>query len=148
MSNKIQKIFILIFISSTILYASNVKNSIVKVNITTVKTQEAKQTIYLTGITKPTLTARVASPTEGPVQSCGSTSYIREGDNVMSGQTLLCIGKSGPAKAGLIWAKQAFKEQKTELQSIRILVEKGAVAANELDKTLSKYESTRANLVK
>lgn len=120
----------------------------IKVNVVTVKAQDIKEMLNLTGTTQPTQTARIASPSEGPVERCSANCYVREGDEVSKGQALLNIGNNKATKAQLSFAEQSFKEQEAELGRIKVLVEKGAIAASSLETTLSKYESAKANLIK
>lgn len=106
-------------------------------------------TMTLTGEVAPTRTARLASPGEGPVEACATTNcLVREGDEVKQGQVLIQISRNKSAQAQLAAAKQTLKEQETELQRIRQLVEAGAVPGAQLDTARSKYENARAQLAK
>jgi len=102
------------------------------------------RTLDLTGTATPTRQARLASPTEGPVQNC----RIREGDQVKRGQRLVTIGRSGAAAAQVTAAAESVKEQEAELNRTKILVQSGAVPGSQLDSARAKYEAARALLAK
>ena len=103
----------------------------------------------LTGAVTPTRKAKLASPGEGPVESCAvRTCMVREGDQVQKGQILLQISRNKAAQAQLTAAEQALKEQESELQRITQLVQGGAVPGAQLDGVRSKYENAKAQLAK
>jgi membrane fusion protein (multidrug efflux system) len=119
------------------------------VKIEIVKTQPFTRTTALTGAVTPTRTARLASPGEGPVESCEvNACLVREGDRVQKGQILLQISRNKAAQAQLTAARQTLKEQETELQRITQLVQGGAVPGAQLDSAQSKYENAKAQLAK
>lgn len=120
------------------------------VKLETVQSTTLFKTIDLTGFVKPTRTAQIASPGEGPVEPCATTNYcmVREGDQVKKGQVLLKIGRNKTAEAQLAAARQALKEQKLELQRVEKLVQSGAVPGFQLDAARSKYENSRAQLAR
>jgi membrane fusion protein (multidrug efflux system) len=103
------------------------------------------RSLELTGTATPTRQARLASPSEGPVQDCCNT---REGDQVGQGKRLMTIGRSGAAAAQVTAAIESVKEQEAELNRIKILVEGGAVPGSQLDTAKAKYEGARALLAK
>jgi RND family efflux transporter MFP subunit len=100
--------------------------------------------LELTGTVTPTRQARLASPSEGPVQNC----RVREGDQVKRGQRLLTIGRAAAAAAQVTAAAEAVKEQEAELNRIKILVQSGAVPGSQLDTAKARYEGARALLAK
>lgn len=148
MFNNFLKLFFAPFVITSIVYGAGTTTKVIKVNIVSVKSQGFNQLLHLTGITQPTKTARIASPSEGPIERCSANCYVREGDKVSKGQALLNIGNNKSTKAQLSFAEQAFREQESELNRIKILVEKGAIAGSLLEGTLSRYESAKANLIK
>lgn len=119
------------------------------VRLETVRTTSLSKTMKLTGSVKPTRTAQLASPGEGPVEPC-ATSYcmVREGDHVKKGQILLKIGRNKTAEAQLTASRQALKEQEMELQRVEQLVQGGAIPGFQLDAARSKYENSRAQLAR
>ncbi len=149
MFNKLKKILLAFLVLSSIVYgASEGVIKAVKVSASEIKAQDIKQTLQLTGSTQPTQTARISSPSEGPVERCRADCYVREGDSVTKGQSLLSIGNRQTTKAQLNSAEQAFREQEAELKRVKVLVEQGAIAESALEGTLSKYENAKANLIK
>ncbi|MGQ9689343.1 MAG: efflux RND transporter periplasmic adaptor subunit [Desulfobaccales bacterium] len=108
------------------------------------KLQPFARTLELTGTVVPIHQARLASPTEGPVQNC----RVREGDQVKRGERLVTIGRSGAAAAQVLAAAESLREQEAELNRIKILVESGAVPGSQLDTAKAKYEGARALLAK
>ena len=119
------------------------------VRVEIVAPRPLSKTVALTGAVAPTRTARLASPGEGPVEACArATCMVREGDRVSQGQVLIQISRNKSAQAQLTAARQALKEQETELQRITQLVEGGAVPGAQLDAARSKYENARAQLAK
>lgn len=102
------------------------------------------RTLELTGTAIPTRQARLASPSEGPIQNC----CTREGDQVRQGKRLMAIGRSGAAAAQVTAALESVKEQEAELNRIKILVQSGAVPGSQLDTAKAKYEGARALLAK
>jgi RND family efflux transporter MFP subunit len=102
------------------------------------------KTLELTGSVTPTRQARLASPSEGPVQNC----RVREGDQVKRGQRLVSIGRSAAAAAQVTAAAESLKEQEAELNRTKILVQSGAVPGSQLDTARAKYETARALLAK
>ncbi|RJP83070.1 MAG: efflux RND transporter periplasmic adaptor subunit [Desulfobacteraceae bacterium] len=105
------------------------------------------RTMELTGTVTPTRRARIASPGEGPVETCEVQGcMVREGDRVTGGQVLLQIGRNQAAQAQLTAARQALKEQEIELQRVEQLVHGGAIAGSQLDTARSKFENARAQL--
>ncbi len=102
------------------------------------------RTLELTGTATPTRQARLASPSEGPVQNC----RVREGDRVQRGQRLVTIGRSGAAAAQVTAAAEAVKEQEAELNRVKILVQSGALPGSQLDTARARYEGARALLAK
>ncbi len=103
------------------------------------------RTLELTGSATPTRQARLASPSEGPVQNCCTT---REGDHVRQGKRLMTIGRSGAAAAQVTASLESVKEQEAELNRIKILVQSGAVPGSQLDTARARYEGARALLAK
>lgn len=105
------------------------------------------RTMESTGTVIPTRRARIASPGEGPVETCEVRNcMVREGDRVTGGQVLLQIGRNQAAQAQLAAARQALAEQETELQRVEQLVQSGAIAGSQLDAARSKFENARAQL--
>ncbi|MHB8066650.1 MAG: efflux RND transporter periplasmic adaptor subunit [Desulfobaccales bacterium] len=109
-----------------------------------VKTLPISRTVELTGSVTATQVARLASPSEGPVQNC----RVREGDQVKRGQCLVTIGRSGAAAAQVTAAAESLKEQQAELNRVKILVQSGAIPGSQLDSARAKYEGARAQLSK
>ncbi len=119
------------------------------VTVETVTPQSLARILETSGAVTPTRTARLASPGEGPVQTCAVAScMVREGDRVEKGQVLLQISRNKAARAQMAAAAQALKEQEAELQRITRLVEAGAVPGSQLDAARSKHENARAQLAK
>lgn len=119
------------------------------VRVEIVAPQPLSRTMALTGAVAPNRTARLASPGEGPVEACATANcMVREGDRVEQGQVLIQISRNKSAQAQLAAARQALREQETELQRITQLVEGGAVPGAQLDAARSKYENARAQLAK
>lgn len=102
------------------------------------------QVLELTGSVTPTRQARLASPSEGPIQNL----RVREGSVVKRGERLVTIGRSGAAQAQVTAAAESLKEQQAELNRIKILVESGAVPGAQLDSARAKYEGAKALLAK
>ncbi len=102
------------------------------------------QVLELTGTVTPTRQARLASPSEGPIQNV----RVREGSVVKRGERLVTIGRSGAAQAQVTAAAESLKEQQAELNRIKILVESGAVPGSQLDSARAKYEGAKALLAK
>lgn len=119
------------------------------VRVETVQSTSLSKTMNLTGSVKPTRTAQIASPGEGPVEPCANSDcMVREGDHVKKGQRLFKIGRNKTAEAQLIASKQALKEQELELQRVEQLVQGGAIPGFQLDAAQSKYENSRAQLAR
>ncbi|MDZ7582968.1 MAG: efflux RND transporter periplasmic adaptor subunit [Deltaproteobacteria bacterium] len=119
------------------------------VAVETIQADTLVKTVAVTGAVTPTRTARLASPGEGPVETCAvSSCMVREGDRVEKGQALLQISRNKAAQAQLAAASQALKEQESELQRVTQLVQGGAVPGAQLDAARSKYENARAQLAK
>ena len=119
------------------------------VRVETVQSTALYKTIDLTGSVKPTRTAQIASPGEGPVEPCATSScLVREGDHVKKAQVLLKIGRNKTAEAQLTASRQALKEQEMELQRVEQLVHSGAIPGFQLDAARSKYENSRAQLAR
>ena len=102
------------------------------------------RTLDLTGTATPTRQARLASPSEGPIQNC----RVREGNLVKRGERVLTIGRSGAAAAQVTAMAESVKEQEAELNRTKILVQSGAVPGSQLDSARAKYEGARALLAK
>jgi RND family efflux transporter MFP subunit len=100
--------------------------------------------LEITGTATPTRQARLASPSEGPIQNC----RVREGDQVKRGERLVTIGRSGAAAAQVTAMSESLKEQAAELNRTKILVQSGAVPGSQLDTARAKYEGARALLAK
>lgn len=100
--------------------------------------------LEITGSATSTRQARLASPSEGPIQNC----RVREGDQVKRGERLITIGRSGAAAAQVTAAGESVKEQQAELNRTKILVQSGAIPGSQLDTARAKYEGARALLAK
>jgi membrane fusion protein (multidrug efflux system) len=119
------------------------------VSVETVTPGVFSKTITLTGAVAPTRTARLASPGEGPVESCTvKNCMVREGDWVEKGRVLLQISRNKAARAQLTAAEQLLNEQASELDRITRLVEGGAIPGAQLDAARSKYENAKAQVAK
>lgn len=115
----------------------------------TVNSTAISKTLAITGTVTPTRTARIASPAEGPVETCKSRNcLVREGDQVKQDQILLRIGRNKTAEAQVTAARQALQEQELELQRLEKLVQAGAIPGAELDAARSKHENARAQFTK
>lgn len=103
-----------------------------------------QQLLDLTGSATPTRQARLASPSEGPVQQV----RVREGSVVKKGERLVTIGRAGAAQAQVTAAAESLKEQAAELNRTKILVESGAIPGSQLDTARARYEGAKALLAK
>ncbi|MBF0227269.1 MAG: efflux RND transporter periplasmic adaptor subunit [Desulfobacterales bacterium] len=109
-----------------------------------VKPIEVSKILEITGSIVATRVARIASPSEGPVQDCN----VREGDFVKEGQKIITIGRNIGVEAILKASQASFNEQEEELKRIEQLVQSGAIPASQLDIARSKYENTKALVAK
>lgn len=114
------------------------------VQVQPAKLAPMQQFLELTGTVTPTKQARLASPSEGPVQNV----RVREGNVVKRGERLVTIGRAAAAQAQVTAAAESLKEQEAELNRIKILVESGAVPGAQLDTARAKYEGAKALLAK
>jgi len=105
--------------------------------------QDVARVIQLTGTVEPTKVARMASPAEGPIVKCS----VREGDLVTKGQMLVQVGRSGAAVAAVTAAREELSKQAGEFDRIKQLVERGAVASDQLDIAKANLEKARAAVV-
>ncbi|MCA1793505.1 MAG: efflux RND transporter periplasmic adaptor subunit [Desulfotignum sp.] len=120
-----------------------------QVSVETVTPGVFSKTISLSGAVGPTKTARLASPGEGPVESCiVQNCLVREGDQVEKEQVLLQISRDKAAWAQLTAAEQLLNEQASDLDRITRLVEGGAIPGAQLDAAKSKYENAKAQVAK
>ncbi|MHB8068030.1 MAG: efflux RND transporter periplasmic adaptor subunit [Desulfobaccales bacterium] len=124
--------------------AAKLKKPLPLVAAQDVKTMPISRTVELTGSVTATQVARLASPSEGPVQNC----RVREGDQVKRGQRLVTIGRSAAAAAQVTASAESLKEQQAELNRVKILVQSGAIPGSQLDSARAKYEGARALLAK
>lgn len=122
------------------------KNSagVTRVGLQKIQLETVVKSIALTGSVIPARTARIASPTEGPVINC----TVREGDRVKAGQKILEIGRTQGSQAQVSAAETALREQEQELARIEKLVQSGAIPGAQLDTVRSRYENVKAILVK
>ncbi|MGQ9920499.1 MAG: efflux RND transporter periplasmic adaptor subunit [Desulfobacca sp.] len=114
------------------------------VQVQPVQLAPLQQLLDLTGSATPTRQARLASPSEGPVQQV----RVREGSVVKKGERLVTIGRAGAAQAQVTAAAESLKEQAAELNRTKILVESGAIPGSQLDTARAKYEGAKALLAK
>lgn len=98
--------------------------------------------LELTGSVKPYKEAHLASPAEGPIEKLNA----REGDAVRGGEPLLFIGRKKGAEALIASLRQELQKEQANLSRKRNLVEKGAIAEEELDRAKAGLENVRARL--
>lgn len=114
------------------------------VSVEKVRQGEVINAIDLTGTVSPYRIAKLASPAEGPVMNLG----VREGDVVKEGEKLLSIGRKQGVEASISSLREELRKEKDNLRRTRILVEKNALAGEELDLAKARFERARAELVK
>ncbi len=112
------------------------------VRVVSVKQQPLTESIDLTGTVEPTRTARMASPTQGPVLRC----LVREGDVVKRRQLLVRIGRQRGQVAQAASAAEALQKEQRELTRVKSLVAAGALPGAELDQAKARVSSARALL--
>ncbi|MBN1602900.1 MAG: efflux RND transporter periplasmic adaptor subunit [Chitinispirillaceae bacterium] len=96
----------------------------------------------LTGSVEPYRTARLGSPAEGPVVYLG----VREGDTVRTGKKLCSIGRKSKVNALVVSLEEELRKEEDNLRRTRELVDKKALAGEQLDAAKAKYENVRAQL--
>ena len=114
------------------------------VRVETVKKAPLVLTIALTGSVEAGRIAQLASPAEGPVLGV----RVREGDLVKAGQVLLTLGRTEGATALVASSREDLKKEEDNLSRTRRLVERGALAGEQLDSATANAARMRALLVK
>lgn len=115
-----------------------------RVRVMTIKPAKITETLELTGTVEPYRIARLASPAEGPV----ATLHVREADRVQAGKALLSIGRKKGVDALIIALREELKKEKDNLHRTRQLVEREALADEQLDQASAAYQKARALLIK
>ncbi len=114
------------------------------VEVITAAVASISQYLELTGSVEPYRTARLASPAEGPV----SHIWVREGDPVKAGDSLLSIGRKEGIEALIASLQKDIKKEQENLERTRRLVQSEALPGERLDEVRSAVERIRAQLVK
>ncbi|MGM0540445.1 MAG: efflux RND transporter periplasmic adaptor subunit [Thermodesulfobacteriota bacterium] len=113
------------------------------VEVTTAKKTSVSRRLELSGTVEAYQVARLASPAEGPVRNI----RVREGDKVSAGTKLMDIGRKQGAEALVTSLLEELEKEKKNLNRIQRLVNKDAIAEEELDQAKTAYEQVRAQLV-
>lgn len=118
------------------------KEKSVLVETEAVKKTDLKILLPLVGSVDAIKTALLASPAEGPVNKI----LVREGDVVKAGQILLTLGRSEGANILAVSLQQQLKMENDNLSRIKLLVDAGALAADQLDTQNVKVAGIQAQL--
>jgi len=111
-----------------------------EVSVAAAKLDTISRSVELPATVEPTRVARLASPAEGPVAQL----LVREGDRIRTGQILVVIGRDRGAQAKLTAEREALRKAQDELGRVERLVEKGAIAGEELDRARTDFERANA----
>ncbi|MGM0596467.1 MAG: efflux RND transporter periplasmic adaptor subunit [Myxococcota bacterium] len=110
------------------------------VQIIKIKKQALTKYLEVTGSVEPVKLAKISSPGRGPVVSF----LVREGDWVKADSPLVRLGRASGDQADAASAKSKMARQKLELQRIKTLVKKGAIAGEEYELARVKLKEARA----
>lgn len=110
------------------------------VRVDTVRTGSISELLEITGSIEATRVARLAAPVEGPVVQLAK----REGDRVRPGELIVRIGRNRAAAALLASAQEDLTRQEQEVARIEQLVQRGAIASEQLDWARAQLERARA----
>jgi len=114
------------------------------VSVAAVSSGTISRTIELDGTVEAAKVARIASPAEGPIGNC----RVREGDRVIKGQQIICIGRDKAVNALLSAAQVDLSKEKDDLARVTRLVENGAIPGDQLGIARAKFENAKAQLAK
>jgi len=114
-----------------------------QVRVAKIEIGSISRTLSLTGSVESVRTARLASPSEGPVERL----YVREGDEVKKRDLLAIIGRRAGTNATVGALREEEKKEKDNLARVEQLVEIGALPGEQLDEARSRYESVRARRI-
>jgi len=120
--------------------------SLPSVSVAAATSGSISRAIELDGTVEATRIARMSSPAEGPVIGCGAS--VREGDYVMKGQQLICIGRDKTINAQLVAAQADLIREKGELGRVTMLVENGAIPGDQLEIARARHENVKAQLAR
>jgi len=104
------------------------------------------RTVELSGTVEAVRIARMSSPAEGPIISCGTP--VREGDFIKRGQRLVCIGRDKTINAQLTAAQADLIREKSELDRVIKLVENGAIPGDQMEIARARHENVKAQLAR
>lgn len=110
------------------------------VRVDTAKTGSISELLEITGSIEATRIARLAAPVEGPVIQLAK----REGDHVRAGEVVARIGRNRAAAALLASAQEDLTRQEQEAARVEQLVQRGAMASEQLDWARAQLERVRA----
>lgn len=99
--------------------------------------------VRVTGTVEASSLASLSSPAEGPIFGLRS----REGDVVAAGEVLMSIGRDSSVEAALAAALEEQARMEREYERVTQLVERGAMAREQLDTARAALERARAQVV-
>jgi membrane fusion protein (multidrug efflux system) len=116
------------------------------VSVVAATTGSISRTIELNGTVEAVRIARMSSPAEGPIISCGTP--VREGDFIKRGQRLVCIGRDKTVNAQLTAAQADLIRENSELDRVIKLVENGAIPGDQMEIARARHENVKAQLAR
>ena len=120
--------------------------SLPSVSVAVATSGSISRTIEPDGTVEAERIARMSSPAEGPIISCGNS--VREGDHVKKGQQIVCIGRDKTINALLTAAQADLVREKGELDRVKKLVENGAIPGDQLEIARARHENVKAQLAR